>query len=77
MAQDRGPPIHTINFEPVSNDEKVPALPMSPPPPVMSNRDFTTPPQHQERAIQVRPLLPDTPSLIISLLHMFKVFDDL
>ncbi|VDI69908.1 serine/threonine-protein kinase N2-like isoform X1 [Mytilus galloprovincialis] len=52
MAQDRGPPIHTINFEPVSNDEKVPALPMSPPPPVMSNRDFTTPPQHQERAIQ-------------------------
>lgn len=51
MASDRGPPIHTINFEPLS-DDKAPPLPVTPPPQVLSNRDYTTPPQHQERAIQ-------------------------
>lgn len=51
MASDRGPPIHTINFEPLPNDEKAPPLPATPPPPTMK-LDYTTPPQQQERAIQ-------------------------
>ena len=53
LASDRGPPVHTINFEPLSNDDKAPPLPGTPPP-VMSNRGYTTPPQHQEHAIQVQ-----------------------
>jgi hypothetical protein len=42
-----------LNFEPLSNDDKAPPLPGTPPP-VMSNRGYTTPPQHQEHAIQVQ-----------------------
>lgn len=71
MASDRGPPIHQINFEP-STEERPPRMPDSSPPSILyAQKEFTTPPHQQERAVQDAlksfDFLPDDQSSVIDL----------
>ncbi|OWF37474.1 serine/threonine-protein kinase N2-like isoform X1 [Mizuhopecten yessoensis] len=57
VSSDRGPPIHQINFEPLSPEDRPLRLPEKSPSPVSPTRDiptpqYATPPQQQQKDIQ-------------------------
>ncbi|XP_060070832.1 serine/threonine-protein kinase N2-like isoform X1 [Ylistrum balloti] len=57
VSADRGPPIHQINFEPLTPEERPVRIPEKSPSPVSPTRDiptpqYATPPQQQQKDIQ-------------------------
>ncbi|XP_062621740.1 serine/threonine-protein kinase N2-like [Saccostrea cucullata] len=75
MSSDRGPPIHQINFEPMSPGERPPRIPDSSPPSILyAKNEFTTPPHQRETAVQDAlksfDFLPDDQSNVIDLDNM-------